>query len=139
MFGPQPPEELLEDLPDTVTKSAAISAWRTGYVEGREGEEHRIFPDHPDLQPLYSDGHGEGRKDLAAVEALARQSHPETAAPDHGPGDKANVVNGWDVVGVVPTPALKALKLGASFEIGFRGLFYATATVYLIVRMARGE
>lgn len=79
VFTPQPPQELLEDLPEGVSIESAVIAWYEGLNDGYAKKEYRIFKEDLGIQDIYSNGYerGEKNREVATEIEQGRKQEPQ--------------------------------------------------------------
>lgn len=116
MFGIGPDKELMEDLPEGISRDAAFASWMTGYREGAANQPHRIFENNPDIQPFYTAGWNKGADDLQ----VERELHGEPSQEEL-----------WSPHGATPAGLRKSLAYCEYYSGSLAGAFYAAGAVYL--------
>lgn len=78
--GPQPPDEVFLDAPESVTKENVTQVWQAGHADGYYDREQRVFEEGSWMIPVYADGIFRGKGDRHTDLALGRGiSDPEEA------------------------------------------------------------
>lgn len=72
ILTPQPPADLLENLPDGVSLESAVTAWYGGHNDGYAGKEYRIFKESLGIQDIYSDGYERGEKNRSVQDEVSK-------------------------------------------------------------------